>query len=130
MNAKRIMWTCRRTAFAFIRLCGICSANKQMLSVWSRYFTEKYVRHRTDVNVYSFGQPTNNQRNAFSFACGGMLNKQLFGIRWHSPRSCMLCSRLHTDVDAPLYEWRLVPTDLDNWSSTVPVFRHTIQRQQ
>ncbi len=68
-HAKRIMWTCRRTAFAFIRLCGVCSANRWTLSVWSWYFKEKDVRHHTDVDVHPFGQPTNNQRNACSFAC-------------------------------------------------------------
>ncbi len=63
-NAKRIMWTCRQTALTFIRLCGICSANRRTLSVRSRYFKEKYARNHTDVDVYSFGQPTNDQRNA------------------------------------------------------------------
>ncbi len=32
-----------------------------------------------------------------------MLNKQLFGIRWHLPLSHMPCSRARTEVDAPLY---------------------------
>ncbi len=100
-HAKCIMWTCRQTAFAIIHLCGICSANRRMLSVWSRYFKEKYVRNHTDVDVHSFGQPTNNQRNACSFAVWRTLNKQLFGICSHSPRSRMPCSHSHTDVDTP-----------------------------
>ncbi len=80
-NAKRIMCTCRRTAFAFIRLCDVCSANRQMLSVWSRYFKGKYVRNRTDVEVHSFGQPTNDQWNACSFACAANAEQATF---WHS----------------------------------------------
>ncbi len=75
------MWTCRRTAFAFIRLCGICSANRRMLSFWSQYFKEKYVRNHTDVDVHSFGQPTNDQRNACSFACAVNAEQATF---WHS----------------------------------------------
>ncbi len=59
-HAKHIMWTCRRTAFSFIRLCGVCSANKRMLTIWSRYIKEKYIRNHTDVEVHSFGQPTND----------------------------------------------------------------------
>ncbi len=79
--AKRIMWTCRRTAFTFIRLCGICLANRRMLSVWSWYFKEKYVRNHTDVDVHSFGQPSNNQQNACSFACAANAEQATF---WHS----------------------------------------------
>ncbi len=78
---KRTMWTCRRTVFAFIRLCGVCSANRQMLSIRSRYFKEKYVHNRTDVDVHSFGQPTNNQRNACSIACAANTEQATF---WHS----------------------------------------------
>ncbi len=63
------MWTCQRTAFTFIHLCGACLANRQTLSVWSRYFKEKYVRSHTDVDAHSFGQPTNNQWKACLFAC-------------------------------------------------------------
>ncbi len=80
-HTKCIMWTCRRTAFAFIRLCGVCSANRRTLSVWSRYFKEKYVCHHTDVDVHSFGQPTNNQRNACSFAYVANPEQATF---WHS----------------------------------------------
>ncbi len=80
-NAKRTMWTCRRTAFAFIRLCGVCSVNRRTLFVWSRYFKEKYVRNHTDVDVLSFQQPTNNQKNACSFACVTNAEQATF---WHS----------------------------------------------
>ncbi len=75
------MWICRRTAFAFIRLCGICLANRRTLSVWSQYFKEKYVCNHTDVNVHSFGQPTNNQQNACLFACLSNTEEATF---WHS----------------------------------------------
>ncbi len=68
-HEKRVMWRCRQTAIAFIRLCGVCSANRTMLFVWSWYFKEKYVRNHTDVDVHLFGQPMNNQRNVCSFAC-------------------------------------------------------------
>ncbi len=80
MHAKRIMSTCKRTAFTFIRLCGVCSANRRTLSVWSRYFKEKYVRNYTDVDVHSFRQPMNNQRNACSFACAANAEQATF---WH-----------------------------------------------
>ncbi len=96
-HAKHIMWTYRRTAFGFIRLCSICSTNRRTLSVWSRYFKEKYVHHRTDVDVHSFSQPTNNQRKACSFACAANTEQATF---WHLPPSRMPCLRSCTDVDA------------------------------
>ncbi len=45
-----------------------------------------------------------------------MLNKQLFGICSHSPRSRMPCLRSHTDVDAPLQneEWFQMKVKLIN----------------
>ncbi len=80
-HAKRIMWMCRQTAFIYIRLCGVCLANRwirRMLSVWSRYFKEKYIRNHTDVDIHSFRQPTNNQRNACSFACAANAEQATF----------------------------------------------------
>ncbi len=41
----------------------------------------KILRNRTDVNVHSFGQPTNNQGNACSFACVANAEQATF---WHS----------------------------------------------
>ncbi len=80
-HAKRIMWTCRRTAFAFIRLCGVCLVNRRMLSVCSWYFKEKYIRNHTDVVIHSFGQPTKDQRNTCSFAYAANAEQATF---WHS----------------------------------------------
>ncbi len=80
-HAKRIIWTCRRIVFVFIRLCGVCSANRRTLSVWSQYFKEKYVCNHSDVDVHSFGQPMNNQWNACSFACAANAEQATF---WHS----------------------------------------------
>ncbi len=96
------MWTCRRTAFAFIRLCSVCSVNRRTLSIWCRYFKEKYIRNHTDVDIHSFEQPTNNQRNTCPFACAANAEQaQLFSICSHLSRSPMPCLRLHTDMDAP-----------------------------
>ncbi len=81
MHVKCIMWTCRRTAFSFICLCDVCLANRRMLSVWSRYFKEKYVHIHIDVDVHSFMQPMNNQRNACSFAFAANTEQATF---WHS----------------------------------------------
>ncbi len=80
-HGKRIMWTCRRTAFTFIRSCGVCSVNRQTLSMWSWYFKENYIRNHTDVDIQSFKQPKNNQRNACSFACATNVEQATF---WHS----------------------------------------------
>ncbi len=95
------MLTCRQTAFTFIRLCGVCSVNRQTLSIWSRYFKEKYVRNHADVDVHSFRHSTNNLWNACSFACVANVEQATFS---HSPRSRMPCLRARTDVDASL-EW-------------------------
>ncbi len=62
-------------------VCGVCSLNRQTLSIWSRYFKEKYVRNHTDTDVHSFGQPTNNQGNACLFACVVNAEQATF---WHS----------------------------------------------
>ncbi len=56
-------------------------ANKQTLSVWSRYFKEKYVRNHTDVDVRSFWQPKNNHWNSCSIACVVNIEQATF---WHS----------------------------------------------
>ncbi len=80
-NVKHITWMCRRTAFTFIRLCGICSANWRTLSVWSWYYKGKYVRNHTDVDLHLFGQPTNNQQNTCLFACVANAEQATF---WHS----------------------------------------------
>ncbi len=123
-RTRNIMWMCRRTAFVFIRLCGVCSANRGMLSIWRRYFKEKYVRNHTDVEVrfatFVFhivfmsssmdgtGNQTHSgcQRITSGMLAGSlvwqMLNNQLFGIRSHSPRSRMPCLHSRTDVNTPL----------------------------
>ncbi len=80
-NVKCIMWLCRRTAITFIRLCGVCSVNRQTLSVWSRYFKEKYIPNHTDVDIHSFGQATNNQWNICTFARVANAEQATF---WHS----------------------------------------------
>ncbi len=79
-HVKHIMWTCRRTAFAFIHLCGVCSANRRMLTFWRRYFKEEYIHHHTDVDIHSFGEPMNNRWNTCLFACAA--NEQ--ATFWHS----------------------------------------------
>ncbi len=101
-HAKRIMWACRQTAFVFICLCSVCSANRQTLSVWSRYFKEKYGHHRTDVDIHSFGSQRIISGTLARSLVWQTLNKQLFGNRWHLPRSRMLCSHLCTDVNMRL----------------------------
>ncbi len=127
MHAKRIMWTCRRTAFAFIRLSGVCLVNRQMLSIWSRYIKEKSVRNHTDVDVHSFGQPTNDQRNAYSFACAANAEQATFWSR-------MPCSHPRTDVDAPLWSTLRLLRGVDHkdrrlaglitFSSLIPAMLH------
>ncbi len=42
---KMLMWMCSQVAVNNIRLCGEHSVNSLTLSVWSRYFKEKYVRN-------------------------------------------------------------------------------------
>ncbi len=46
------MWMCGQGAANSIRLCDEHSVNSQMLSVWSRYFKEKYVHNHIDVDIY------------------------------------------------------------------------------
>ncbi len=73
---EMLMWMCSRGVANSIRLCGKCSVNNHMPSVWSRYFKEKYVRN-----------------------AGRTSNEPLFGIRLGSPPSGVLCSCSHIDVD-------------------------------
>ncbi len=90
---------CRRTAFAFIRLCGVCSANRRMLSVWSRYFKEKYIRNHTLTWTCIH---SGSQRITSGTLAWQTLNKQLFDIRSRTPQSRMPCSHSRTDMDAHL----------------------------
>ncbi len=103
-NAKRtqkcILWRCRRTAFAFIRLCGVWWTGECYLSGVDTSKKNTFAIILMWMYAHSGSQWITSRMLACSLVWR-MLNKQLFGIRSHSPRSRMPCSCLRTDVDTP-----------------------------
>ncbi len=96
---KRIMWTCRRTAFAYAAyvrrtgercLSGVDTSKKNTFAI---------------IPMWTYIHSGNQQMTSgmlVRLLVRQTLNKQLFGIRSHLPRSHMPCSQSRIDVDTPL----------------------------
>ncbi len=112
-----LMWTCSRGTENSICLCSEHSVNSWMLSVWSRYFKEKYVRNHTDVNVYFTSKnksgidkiyqiiffPTANFDNR-KWSCGMSRFQKLGNSFWQSTNTLHV-GECHTNHFLHLFEF-------------------------
>ncbi len=98
MHVKHIMWVCRRTAFAFIRLCGVCSANTNAIHL-ELYFKKKAFAVILMRNACSFACAANAEQATFwhSFAFASVLHA-MFAFTYRSGHASRLVSHIFGPV--------------------------------